>query len=88
MDDIDLVFATDSVRLTDGAGGPVLVGKGTHWPADDPIVLANPGLFSSDPRWGLFYTREPVGYHDEGRSEAPVEQATRAPGERRPTRRS
>lgn len=85
---MDLVFATDTVRLVDESGGPVVVGKGTHWPADDPVVLSHPDLFSSDPRWGLFYTREPAGYRDEDSDESPVEQATRAPGERRPTRRN
>lgn len=54
---------------------------GSHWPADDPFVLANPGQFSDDPRYHLAFT--------EGRPEffGDVEQATANPGERRNTRR-
>jgi len=39
--------------------GQDLVKGGTHWPADDPLVLANPTLFSADPRFGLFSTLSP-----------------------------
>lgn len=85
---MDLVFATDTVRLSDEMGGPVVVPKGSHWPADDPIVVAHPDLFSSDSRWGLFYTQEPDGYRDQEPDEGPVEQATHAPGEKRNVRRT
>lgn len=36
-----------------------MVRQGSHWPADDPVVLANPGSFSDDPRIGLSYSVEP-----------------------------
>lgn len=78
---MDVVYAKESriVPLTHGGNARVL--KGTHWPAGDPLVLAHPDLFSSDERYGLFYTVEPDGYG------APVETATAAPGEKRNARR-
>ena len=39
--------------------GQALVRNGSHWPADDPLVLANPSLFTEDPRYGLSYSVEP-----------------------------
>ena len=84
-----VVYATSttSVGLPNGASGTIH--KGTHWPADDPIVRAHPDLFSDDPRWGMNYSVEPEGYNDPPRSsDTPVEQATAAPGEKRSTRRS
>jgi hypothetical protein len=54
---------------------------GSHWPADDPYVLANPGQFSDDPRYHLAFSESRPEYL------ADVEQATAAPGERRTTRR-
>jgi len=80
---MDVVYATGSAHV----GGPdgdlmVFVNVGSHWPADDPVVRRNPSLFSADPRFGL-RTSVPLEEDD-----APVEQATRAPGERRVTRRS
>ena len=74
---MDLVFATTTMRVELPTGGFGVIQKGTHWPADDPIVRAHPGVFSSDPRFGLNFSREPAGY------DAPVEQATAAPGEKR-----
>lgn len=78
---MDLVFAKDNASLNlDGA--QVALRKGTHWPADDPLVQQYPDFFSTDPRWGMFFTRRPDGY------DAPiVEQATAAPGEQRAARR-
>ncbi len=77
---MDVVYATTTTIVTlDGAQHRVQ--KGTHWPAADPVVAAQPSIFSADPRWGLMYTREPAGF------DAPVEQATATPGERRVTRR-
>jgi hypothetical protein len=55
-----------------------MVQGGQHWPADDPVVLANPGLFSADARFGLSFTVAPPEL-----SEAPVEQVTGRAGERR-----
>ncbi len=44
--------------------GQALITHGSHWPADDPIVAANPGTFSDDPRYGLQYSVEPVEFRD------------------------
>jgi len=78
---VKVVYATVtvSVQLPSGVRGRLI--KGTHWPADDPVVKEYPQYFSADPRWGLLYSVEPEGY------DAPVEQATAAPGEKRGTRR-
>ena len=35
------------------------VRQGSHWPANDPVVLAHPDSFSEDPRYGLYYSVEP-----------------------------
>lgn len=77
-----LVYATTSTMLATPLGGQVRILKGTHWPADDPIVQANPSLFSEDARYGLYYSVEPAGY-----DEPVIETATAAPGEKRNTRR-
>jgi hypothetical protein len=82
---MQVVYATATQHV--GAG---LVRKGTHWPADDPIVKAHPDLFSSDPRYGLLYSVEPDGWDEpvgQTAQDPPVEQATKAPGEKRQTRR-
>jgi len=82
---MQVVYATGTqpVQLPTGIGG--MVQKGSHWPANDPVVLAHPELFSADPRYGLLYSVEPAGW------DAPVapvgEEATAVPGERRNTRR-
>ena len=71
------VYASDTRRVSLEDGGFGVIQKGTHWSADDPIVVAHPDAFSRDPRYGLAYSVEPAGW------DAPVEQATAAPGERR-----
>jgi hypothetical protein len=76
---IQVVFATDTRRVELPAGGYGVIPKGSHWPADDPIVKAHSDVFSDDPRWGMLYSTEPEGY------QAPVEQTTAAPGEKRMT---
>jgi hypothetical protein len=81
---MDVVYATTTIRVAGNDGAGRVVPKGSHWPADDPVVKDHPDVFSTDPRWGLLYSQEPDGYRDE----APVEQATRAPGEKRQTRRN
>jgi hypothetical protein len=75
-------YATANAIINRPGGGAVRVRKGSHWPTDDPIVQAQPSLFSDDPRWGLEYSVQPDGFDD------PVEQATAAPGEKRNVRRS
>jgi hypothetical protein len=79
-----VVFATETGSLPMPLGGQVFVQKGTHWPADDAVVRANPGWFTPDPRYGLSWSGEPPA----SMSEPPVEQATAAPGEKRSTRRA
>ncbi len=84
---IGTVYAVANATVQHPDGGMTIpVRKGQHWPAEDPIVAAHPDLFSADPRWGMQYTREPAGYGDPP-YEAPVEQATREPGEKRNVRR-
>jgi len=78
---MDVVYAKDTRVVGTGEGGMGRVQKGSHWPAGDPVVKANPDLFSSDPRWGMNFSVEPEGWG------APVEQATAAPGEKRNMRR-
>ena len=73
---MDIVYATGTRHVGTG-----MVRKGSHWPADDPVVKAHPDLFSADPRFGLNYSVEPDGF------DAPAETATKAPGEKRQTRR-
>ena len=79
---MDVVYAKDTAQIPTEDCGLVLVHKGEHWPASDPVVKAAPTLFSTDPRYGMRYSAEPAGYTD-----PPVEQATAAPGERRTVRR-
>jgi hypothetical protein len=78
---IRVVFASDTKRVELPGGGYGVVQKGSHWPAEDPIVLAHPEVFTTDPRYGMHYSREPAGY------DAPVEQVTAGPGEKRNARR-
>ncbi len=79
-----VVYATATVHLPGDDGAQVLVRHGTHWFADDPVVQANPGMFSASPCYGLSWSGPPP----EEMSQPPeVEQATAAPGERRSTRR-
>jgi hypothetical protein len=75
---MEVVYAKDSAVVPLDNGGRVMVRKGTHWPANDPIVKTQPSLFSTDPSYGLSYTADPE----------PVEQATAAPGEKRNVRRA
>ena len=80
---MNVVYATYSAQVATPDGGRWNVQGGQHWPAGDPVVAAAPaGLFSPDPRYGVSFSAPP----DELR-EAPVEQATAAPGEKRNTRR-
>jgi hypothetical protein len=80
---IDVVYAMVDFPVGDPNGSQRRVWKGSHWPADDPVVQEFPDRFTTDPRYGLNYTHPPAGFAD-----PPVEQATAAPGERRATRRA
>lgn len=77
---MDVVYAKYSAAIATPGGGQAVIQGGTHWPADDPLVQANPGVFTADPRYGLNWYGEPPPEM----AEPPVEQATAAPGERRP----
>ena len=79
---MDVVYAKWSGQVAAPDGGRWNVQGGQHWPADDPVVLANPGMFSADPRFGVTYSAAPAEL-----SEEPVEQATAGPGEKRNVRR-
>ena len=76
-----VVFATVTTSVTMPAGHSILVRTGSHWPAEDPFVLAHPDLFTEDARVGMTYSQPP-------QPDPPVEQATAAPGERRVLARS
>jgi hypothetical protein len=85
---MDVVFAKENAAVPTADGDTVPVAKGSHWPANDPVVRTMPSLFTKDPRYGMHYSVEPAGYNDEYQ-DTPVETATRAPGEKRPyTRRN
>jgi hypothetical protein len=75
---MNVVYATGSFIV-----GSTRVDAGTVWPADDPIVKAQPQGFTADPveTPGFRCTVKP-------RESRGVEQATAAPGERRNTRRA
>lgn len=83
-----IVYAKDWVRPTNGAGGSQQFPPGSHWPADDPFVRANPDQFSDDPRYHLAFTEAKPWYLDENASEPDAEEATAVPGEKRSVRRS
>lgn len=71
---MQIVFARETF-----IAGHITVIAGSHWPADDPLVVAHKKLFTDDPTFGMS-SSAPV---------APVvEQATAAPGEKRATRRA
>jgi hypothetical protein len=86
---MNIVFATTSAVVSHPeTGASVGVNHGTHWPADDPVVLAYPTFFTDDPRYGLSSSRplDDEGYPVGGArtsSAGAVETATAAPGERR-----
>ena len=68
-----IVVALDTANVSID-GERYHVTRGEAWDGSDPLVKAHPDLFGDDP--GALR-----------RTVAPVEQATRAPGERRLTRR-
>lgn len=56
--DLPHVFARTTSVVND-LGYPITVQAGTHWLADDPLVKANPGLFTTDCRYGLAWSGDP-----------------------------
>ncbi len=85
---MNIVFALSTTTVAAGDGRHVIINQGEHWPASDPVVKAYPGLFIADPRYGLRISTPLKEDEDAGKPETPVEQATKAPGEKRPTRRA
>lgn len=75
---MNVVYAKGTSVVMTPDGGRHTVMGGQHWPADDPVVRAQPDLFSPDPRYGVTFSTPPPEM-----SEAPVEQATAGPGEKR-----
>jgi hypothetical protein len=80
---VKIVYAVATVSV-----GMQTVRAGTHWRADDPLVLSQPSLFSEDPLFGLNSSIPMSEYPDEepSRDRPPVEQMTAEPGERRHVR--
>ena len=74
-----VVALTDSM-VGNGTRQPVVVRRGEAWDAADPIVKANPSLFSAD----ATRARTTVPRTSKNR---PVESSTRAPGEKSRARR-
>lgn len=79
---MNIVYAKDFVRVHAEHQSRTYP-PGSHWPADDPYVVANPGQFSTDPRYHLAYSEGRPEYF----GDTPVETATAVPGEKRNTRR-
>lgn len=57
---LKVVFAKERF-MVGPSGYRTWIQAGTHWPADDPVVKANPTGFSPDPRYGLSYSTPPAG---------------------------
>jgi len=79
---MDVVYAKYAGMAITPDGGHMAVAIGQHWQADDPVVKANPQMFSTDPRHGLCGYGTPTP-----EMLPPVEEATAAPGEKRPVGR-
>jgi hypothetical protein len=73
---VKVVYATATTVVTMPGGWPLGVHLGTHWRADDPLVVDHPDLFTEDPKYGMSYSAPPP-------PEPRIEQTTAAPGERR-----
>jgi len=67
---------------TTAAVGTRRVVYGETWWADDPIVKANPSLFTDDPRKAGLQASMPIPEEDRI-DRYPVEQVTAGPGEKR-----
>lgn len=69
----DVVYAVETATVALTTGSTFTIHRGQRYATNLQVVREQPGFFSDDPRTGL--------------EDAPVEQATAAPGERRSTRR-
>ena len=75
----DICYALSTLSTANHANGVLIhMTEGEVWAADDPFVLARPDLFSDSP---------PV-IRRTAPAPAPIEAATKAPGERRGVKRS
>ncbi len=70
---IDLVFAASTCTTADSQGMIVRLTANEPWAANDPLVLARPGLFVSVPN--VVRRTAPAAVK--------IEKATKAPGEKR-----
>lgn len=70
-----IVVAIVNSMVASGGRQPTVIRKGEAWDADSPVVKAHPDLFSTDPS------------RARGTERRPVEQSTRAPGEKSRARR-
>jgi hypothetical protein len=73
---MSIVVALNNATVGNGTRQPVVIRKGEAWAADDPIVKANPSLFTADAGKARTTVQREV-----------VEQKTKAPGERSQVRR-
>lgn len=72
------VFAKGTVSLLlDGV--PVGVPGGSHWLADDPLVLAHPDAFTGDCRYGLRFSGEPPAVLSVPPEDEPPQRGSRRP---------
>lgn len=78
----DIVYAKSSVVLAHG-GQRVSVRAGEPWVASDPLVAHYPDMFAAHVK-AVRTTEDPRGFRE---YEPPIERGTRAPGEKRVTRR-
>lgn len=84
---MNIVYAKDWIHANLPDGSARRFPPGSHWPADDPYVRANPDSFSNDPRYHLAFTQPRDFYLDPSVPYDAAETATAAPGERRGARR-
>ena len=70
---MSIVYAVDTASIALTTGGTFTVHRGQKYDTSLQVVCEQPGFFSDDPQTGM--------------EDAPVEQATAAPGERRTARR-
>ena len=73
---MSIVVALNDGMVGNGTRQPIIIRKGEAWDANDPIVKANPSLFTADPGKARTTVQREV-----------VEQKTKAPGERSQVRR-
>ena len=73
---MSIVVALNDGMVGNGTRQPIVIRKGEAWDANDPIVKANPSLFTADAARARTTVQREV-----------VEQKTKAPGERSQVRR-